>query len=590
MLRKLRAGGPALRLYLSRNVMLRNRSLVVALILLSLSAHAQTPSAAPGPQADVSTRVDNLFEKWDRTDSPGCALSVMKDGHIIYEHGYGMADLDHNVTITPSTVFHVASTSKQFTAASIVLLAQQGKLSFDDDIRKYILELHDFGTPITIRELIHHTSGLRDQWGLLELAGWRYSLDLITDDDIMSLVARQKELNFKPGGREIYSNTGYTLLGLIVSRISGMTLREFTTENIFVPLGMKNTHFRDDHSEIIKNNAYGYQKGKDGQYRLSNTNFDTVGPTSLHTTVEDLAIWDENFYHPRVGGASFPSQMLERGRLNSGEQTDYAFGLALQTYKGLPMVHHGGADAGYRSELTRFAEQHFSTAVLCNASDTFPVLLAQEVADIYLAEEMKAATKGAKDAAESKEVQPTTEQLNGLAGVYWNRQDDSFIRTYVKDGTLHFSYGADKSDSLLAPVTATYFHQADVPYGDQVNFRFEPGAPGKPGRLLNSYGDGKPDVFDSVDTFAPSGSELAEYAGEYTSEEIDPVYRFAMQDEKLTMAWLKHKPTVLDPRTRDAFASSVGTIRFTRDPTGHISGFLLSDGRILNFRFTRQRQ
>jgi CubicO group peptidase (beta-lactamase class C family) len=590
MLRKQRGVGPALRLCLPRNVMLRNRGLIAAAFLLSLSARAQTPSAGPSPRANVSTRVDNLFEKWDRTDSPGCALSVMKDGHIIYEHGYGMADLDHNVIITPSTVFHVASMSKQFTAASIVLLAQQGKLSFDDDIRKYIPELHDFGTSITIRELIHHTSGLRDQWDLLELGGWRYSLDLITNDDVLSLVTREKELNFKPGDREIYSNTGYTLLGLIVSRISGMTLREFTTENIFLPLGMKNTHFRDDHSEIVKNNADGYQKVKDGQYRLSNTNFDTVGATSLHTTVEDLAIWDENFYHPRVGGANFPSQMLERGKLNSGEQTDYAFGLALQKYKGLPMVHHGGADAGYRSELTRFPEQHFSTAVLCNASDTFPVLLAQQVAEIYLAEEMKAAAKGAMDAAESKEVQLTAEQLSGLAGVYWNRQDDSFIRTYVKDGKLHFTYGADGSDSLLASVTATYFHQADVPYGDQVNFRFEPSAPGKPGRLLNSYGEGKPDVFESVDTFAPNGSELAEYVGEYTSEEIDPVYRLMVQEGKLTLAWLKHKPIVLDPRTRDAFASSAGTIRFTRDPTGHISGFLLSDGRILNFRFTRQRK
>lgn len=204
------------------------RVLVAAILLLSTArASAQTLSTGPGSQTDVTARIDKLFEKWNRTDSPGCALSVMKDGRIVYEHGYGMADLDHNVTITPSTVFHVASMSKQFTAASIVLLVQQGKLSLDDDVRKYIPELHDFGTPITIRELIHHTSGLRDQWDLLELAGWRYSLDLITNDDILSLMTRQKELNFKPGDREIYSNTGYTLLGLVVARVSGMTLREF---------------------------------------------------------------------------------------------------------------------------------------------------------------------------------------------------------------------------------------------------------------------------------------------------------------------------------------------------------------------------
>jgi CubicO group peptidase (beta-lactamase class C family) len=301
-----------------------------------------------------------------------------EDGHIVYERGYGMADLDHDVIITPSTVFHVASMSKQFTAASIVLLAQQGKLSLDDDVRKYIPELPNFGTPITLRHLIHHTSGLRDQWALLEFAGWRYSLDLITDDDVMSVVTRQKELNFKPSDKYVYSNTNYTLLGLIVKRVSGTSLRDFTTKNIFEPLDMKNTHFRDDHAEIVKNNAYGYESQKEGGFRLGNTNFDTVGATSLHTTVEDLALWDENFYHPRIGDPDFVSQMLQRGRLNSGEQIEYAFGLVIGKYKGLSTVEHGGADAGYRSAMMRFPEQHFSSAVLCNSSDTFPVLLAQK--------------------------------------------------------------------------------------------------------------------------------------------------------------------------------------------------------------------
>lgn len=205
-----------------------------------------------------------LFEKWDKSDSPGCALGVYKDGQIIYKQGYGMADLENDIPITPATVFHVASMSKQFTAASIVLLAQQGKLSLNDDVHKYLPELPDFGERITIRNLIYHTSGLRDQWDLLDLAGWRYSLDLITDDDVMSVMTRQKELNFKPGDKHVYSNTGYTLLGLIVKRVSGLSLREFSTENIFEPLGMTHTHFRDDHGEIVKHNALGYEReGKD---------------------------------------------------------------------------------------------------------------------------------------------------------------------------------------------------------------------------------------------------------------------------------------------------------------------------------------
>jgi CubicO group peptidase (beta-lactamase class C family) len=572
-----------------------SRFLLAAMILFSLdvSVSAQTTSPGSAPQSDLNARVDKLFEKWNRTDSPGCALSVMKDGRIIYEHGYGMADLDHDVTITPSTVFHVASMSKQFTAASILLLAQQGKLSLDDDVRKYIPELPDFGTPITIRHLIHHTSGLRDQWDLLELAGWRYSLDLITDDDVMSVITRQKELNFKPGDRHLYSNTGYTLLALIVKRVSGMSFRDFTTKNIFEPLGMKNTHFRDDHGEIVKNNAYGYEKAKGAAgFRLGNTNFDTVGATSLHTTVEDLALWDENFYHPHVGGSDFVSQMLQRGKLNSGEQLDYAFGLVLGNYNGLPTVDHGGGDAGYRSDMTRFPEQHFSSAVLCNSSDTDPTSLVRKVADIYLTQEMKSAAPSATSAAtpeSSAAIQLTVQQLSDIAGLYWNREDDHFVKVYLKEGKLHVIFGGD-ADFTLKPVSTTYFHLAEVSFGDQVNLRFELAGQGKPRRLLETFGDGKPTVYESVESFIPSTAGLSVYAGEYTSEEIDPVYRVILKDDGLTLARLKHNPTVLVPCVRDTFSSSLGTVRFTRDANHHVSGFVLNGGRVRNFQFTRRRK
>jgi len=560
--------------------------LSITFLWLSTVARAQTTTV---PAADLTTRVDKLFEKWNRTDSPGCALSVMKDGRVIYKHGYGMANLDHNVTITPSTVFHVASMSKQFAAASIVLLAQQGKLSLDDDIRKHIPELPDFGSRITIRHLIHHTSGLRDQWNLLELAGWRYSLDLITDEDVMSVVTRQRDLNFKPGEKHVYCNTGYTLMAIIVKRVSGISFREFTTKNIFEPLGMTNTHFRDDHAEIVKNNAYGYKQEKGGPFRLSNTNFDTAGATSLHTTVEDLALWDENFYHPRVGGASFLEQMLQRGRLNNGETLDYAFGLVLGKYKGLRTVDHAGGDAGYRSDMTRFPEQHFSVAVLCNSADTSPTNLVRKVADIYLAEDLKESepSVGAATAASSAGINLTEQQLAGLAGLYWDRDGDQFRNAYLKDGKLRVSLGGE-DDYALKPVSETLFHLAEVPFGDQVNVHFEPGARDKPRHLLESFGDGKPSVFESVTPFTPSAAERAEYAGNYVSDEIDPVYRMIVQGEELVLTRLKHKPDSLAPRTRDAFSGEIGTIHFTRDSNHRVSGFLLNTGRIRNFRFTRR--
>ena len=426
---------------------MKSARLVVMAIVGFLVASAGEPQMlAP----DVAKLVDKVFTKWDRPDSPGCALGVYRGGQIVYKRGYGMEDLNEDVHITPGTVFHVASMSKQFTAGSIVLLAQQGKLSLDDNVRKYIPELPDFGHTITIRNLVYHTSGLRDQWALLELAGWRYSQDLITDEDVMSLMTRQKELNFKPGERHMYCNTGYTLLGLIVKRVSGMSLREFTTKNIFEPLGMTHTHFRDDHAEIIKHDAVGYEQETGKPFEISITNFDTVGATSLHTTVEDLQRWDENFYRPKVGGPAFVKQMLEQGKLNNGEQLDYAFGLVIGKYKGLPTVDHGGADAGYRSDMTRFPEQHFSVAVLCNSAEADPSALGQQVADIVLAKEIKAAgaaTPAKEPAAKTTAGTPvilSAEQMAAFTGLYWNRENDAYVKVFVKERKLEVYMGGEE--------------------------------------------------------------------------------------------------------------------------------------------------
>jgi len=572
--------------------LMRWAMLVSGFALTSVAVQAQTLPA------DVSKQVDKVFEKWDKPASPGCALGVYKDGKIIYKRGYGMANLNDDVPNTPATVFHVASMSKQFTAASIVLLAQQGKLSLDDDVHKYIPELPDFGQKITIRHLVYHTSGLRDQWELLGLAGWRYSFDLITDDDVMSVMTRQKDLNFKPGDRHVYCNTGYTLMGLIVKKVSGMSLREFTTKNIFEPLGMTHTHFRDDHAEIIKHDALGYeQEGKDKPFEMSLTNFDTVGATSLHTTVEDLQLWDENFYHPRVGGQAFLQQMLERGKLNSGEQLDYAFGLVESKYKGLPTVDHGGADAGYRSDLTRFPDQHFSAAVLCNTAEANPTGLLHQVADIFLANDFKVpevspSVAAPSEVAPSKEPlmssgpKPTEEQLAPLAGIYWNREDDAFEEIRVKDGKLQINLGGDEHP--LKPFEEAHFHVGDVAWGDLVDIHFVPVGLDKPRRFEQSFAGGKPIVFEEATAFTPNGAELAGFTGAYVSEEIDPIYRIVLQNGNLTLTRLKNKPDTLRPAIRDVFTGDIGTVRFTRDANQNISGFILNAGRIQNFRFSRQ--
>jgi CubicO group peptidase (beta-lactamase class C family) len=555
------------------------------LCLLTVSCAAQSaPLATEKPE----TRVDALFQKMDTTLSPGCAVSVIRDHKIIYERGYGMADLDHNIPITPTTVFHVASMSKQFTAASILLLAQEGKLSLDDPVRKYIPELPDFGTPVTIRELLHHTSGLRDQWDLLQLSGWRYSQDLITDGDVLYVVSHQRELNFPPNTKFLYSNTGYTLLAQIVARVSGESLRSFTTAHIFAPLGMKSTHFRDDFDEIVKNMAYGYVPFGD-TYHLSVTNFDTVGATSLLTTVEDLALWDENFYAPRIGGPTLVQQLQERGKLNDGTQLDYAAGLVLGKVRGLNVVDHGGADAGYRADMIRFPDQHFTVACLCNIGSANPSDLAQKVAEVYLEPEMQPEESGKAD--NFKTVTLTPGQMQAKAGVYLNVKDpDDLVRFVVKDGKLQVGNVGDDDTYEVKPINENQFRVAIAP--DEMTF--SAGKPGAPLELAIKHGDGTIENFSAVPGFAPTDAQLAEYAGVYSSAEIDPLYELKIESgadgkKSLVLHRLKSSPGALYPVTRDFFTAAEGKIRFTRDGKGAINGFLLSTGRVIDLRFVRGR-
>jgi hypothetical protein len=278
--------------------------------------------------------------------------------------------------------------------------------------------------------------------------------------------------------------------------------------------------------------------------------------------------------------------MLERGTLNSGERLDYAFGLVEGKYKGLPTVDHGGADAGYRSDLIRFPEQHFSAAVLCNSADTNPSRLTRQVADIVLAKVLKA-PEPAKEPAKSSGAPLTAEQMAAIAGIYWNRENDDFERVTVKDGKLHINLGGDEFHPLK-PAGEAHFHVADVPWGDDVDIHYVAATAEKPRLLEQSFGGGKLNIFESATAYTPTATELAEYAGSYVSEEIDPIYRIVLQDGNLTLTRLKAKPDPLRPTVRDVFTGDIGTVRFTRDASHHISGFILNAGRIQNFRFSRK--
>jgi len=394
--------------------------------------------------------VDEVFSDLAKPGSPGCALGVYRDGKIIYAKGYGLANIEENVPITPQSVFDIGSTSKQFTAASILLLEKQGKLAVTDDVRKYLPELPDYGQKISILQLLNHTSGLRDYLALMELAGINTD-SVTTDEDALALINRQRALNFAPGSDWLYSNTGFFLLSVIVKRVSGKTLREFAAENIFTPLEMTHTQFRDDHASLIANRALAYdeREKKDG-YTLNVSYFEQTGDGAVHTSVEDLLKWDENFYSPRVGGQDFLKELQERGKLNSGKVLDYAKGLFLQDYRGLHSVSHGGAWGGYRAELLRFPERHFSVACLCNVGNAHPTKRAHEVADVYLGSLMKAKEQRKPEEAEKKEkteISLTAQQLQSYAGDYWSQELGVAYRLAVADGRIKVIAMRDGSGS-----------------------------------------------------------------------------------------------------------------------------------------------
>lgn len=411
------------------------------LTALLLHAAAMTATAQ---QFAANPKVDKIFAEWDKPTSPGCALGVLQSGKFIYERGYGMANLDYDIPNSPKLVYYVGSDSKQFTAASIGLLVLDGKIALTDDIRKYIPEMPDYGTPITIDHLIHHTSGIRDIYGLMSLGGLRIE-DVFSDSEAVALIARQKELNFKPGDDYLYSNSGYFLLAQIIKRVSGKSLREFADARIFQPLGMTHTHFHDDPGHVMKGRAMSYESDGHGSYRISYLqNFDKIGAGGLYTTVEDLRKWDENYYTHQVGGDALQKLIHTRGILNKGDTLTYAFGNNVSTYRGLRVDEHGGSLMGYKAEILRFPDQHFSVLATCNLGSINPGPLAEQVADVFLGAKMAAKTdrqvaarRGQRDVALAAELSPA--ELAAYTGDYYSDEVDATYHIAAENGMLVLS-------------------------------------------------------------------------------------------------------------------------------------------------------
>ncbi len=552
---------------------MKNYFIVLSIIISCAGCAQETPDK----------QMDDLISGMIKTGSAGVTVAVEKDGKILFSKGYGSANPEYDIPNTSKTIFHVASVSKQFTAFAIALLADQGKISLDDDIRKYLPELHDFGQRITIKQLVHHTSGLRDQWNLLALAGWRLD-DVITRNQVLRLISHQNELNFNPGDEMSYCNTGYTLMGEIVSRVSGKSFAEWCKDNIFEPLDMNNTMFYDDHEKIVKNRAYSFNDSPEG-LKKSVLSYANAGATSLFTTAEDLTKWSNNFYTMKVGNEAVMKQMEERAVLNKGDTLSYAFGQDISKYKGLNAIAHSGGDAGYRSFLLRFPEHKFSIVVLSNLGSFNPAGLAYKIADIYLKEYLKDDNKkSVEKPSEASRIEVGESLLKSYEGQY-QLSPEMIVAIKLEKGKLMAHASGQSPVALVASSDSEFLIE-----GTDMKIAFNK-AVGDSVNQFTFYQGGQTMTAPRIMPFDPKSIDLKAYTGAYYSPELQTSYNLELKGDTLIANHIRHEPCVMTPITGDVFATDawfMSKIEFIRNNKLEITGFKASSGRVRNVKFEKR--
>ena len=534
--------------------------------LLALSLFPVRGQVAP----DAGILVDSVFEHWNAVETPGCAVGISVNGLTVLSRAYGMADLEHNIPNTPATIFEAGSVSKQFTAAAVVLLALEGSLSLDDDIRKYVPEIPDYGPIITLRHLLNHTSGLRDWGSVAEISGWGRQNRTHTHEHVLDILARQSALNFPPGREYSYSNSGYNLLAIIVARVSGISFAEFSKRRIFAPLGMTHTEWRDDYTRIVK--------GRSTAYRVSGDTVSIMRPIEnvhgnggLLTTVGDLLIWNRSLESGILGGREFVRLMHEQGQLNDGRRIAYASGLRVEPFAGVPSITHTGSTSGYRAFLGRYPAQRLSVAMLCNASNVSTGGAGATLARIYLGDAVQYV-----DAPEA--VGLPREVLSRFAGLY------RFTRTGVPMSiTLEQGWLRMDSTIPLVPKAPTEFQ---LGISDR-SLVAQSGGAGRPTLTLRTgeYVDG---TYEPADPFEPGEAELRAYVADYHSHDAETTFTVALEDSGLVVLQRPDRRYRLSPVYRDGFEiEGLGFGRFERDETGNVVALHLSVSRVYDMRFQR---
>jgi CubicO group peptidase (beta-lactamase class C family) len=530
----------------------------------------------------VSKAVDKLMAQYNKPNSPGIAVSVIKDDAIVYEKGLGLANLEYDIPITNSSVFCVGSVAKQFTAFSILLLEQEGKLSLDDDIKKHLPEMADFGHKITLRHLANHTSGIRDNTDLANLVGTS-EIDLISPAQVVKLITSQKGLNFIPGAEFEYSNSGYILLAEIVKRVSGQSYAQFTAERIFKPLKMSHTQFVDNPEIILKNRAYSYYK-PDSIYYKSLLNHSFVGSTGLNTTAEDLSLWAMNFEKQTIGNAAIFNKMKERGKLNNGEILPYALGQELKEYKGLNVIFHGGGDAGYRAYLLRIPEHHFSVIVMGNDQSFNPLDIAYGIVDIYLKD------KEAITPINTPNTPINPAILQNFVGDYEVFQ--CIVVSIIKEhDTLFLQAKGDDKKVKLPPINNYEFIYPNNPHSKIVFSRVN-------GQPINEF---KWHFSDFVykgqriilEEFDENQVNLSELVGTYFNSEVNTAYNFEIKNNKLVATHNRNEDFNLSASQRDIFRSDrsyFGKIEIIRNAQHQVTGCYVLGQRLRRIKFEKMNK
>ena len=528
------------------------------------------------------TALDQLFQNWNGPN-PGCAIGIIHQGQLIYEKAWGLEDVENKIAISSQSGFHIASMSKQFIAAGIGLLSLEGKLKLEDPISKYLTELNTTYHSITIKQLIHHISGIKDYSNLMFLRGNKTD-DFISLEKGIKLLNKLKSLNFDPGTAYVYSNSNYLLLAEIISRASKMDFRDYIHQKIFVPLGMRNTYFINYKADKEKRIALDYKKNRDGSYMEFKGNL-MAAEDQIISTVRDLYLWDKNFKTPELGGQELKNILLEKGELNNGREIAYAFALFIRKYKGLNTISHSGDMGGYHSQYLRFPEEDLSIIILSNASDLNAFAMSYQMANILLKDKFQLNKNHSNDKA-LPTVKMSNKELKKFIGSYWNDRINRPRIVYLRDDTLRYNR-PDNYESPLVPLGGNLFSllNPNLEQHSTIKFVFENS---KLTKLLYQSADDEPVSMKKYDYPNYNSKQLVQYAGKYYCKELEISYEIQRHKAKL-MLWVNGEEiSKLVAIKDDIFTNGYfGDFRYLRDDQDQIKGFYVDKRRAKNIYFEK---